>query len=50
MHSAIEAGMKPGGWVRPHIARTYSLDQAQQVHEDIINSTGAVGRLIIKNS
>ncbi|KAK3087239.1 hypothetical protein FSP39_003459 [Pinctada imbricata] len=50
MSGAIDAGLGPGGWVKPHIGREYSLDNAPQAHGDIINNTGATGRLIIKPS
>lgn len=47
MHAAIQAGMR-SGWVLPHVGREYSLDEASKAHNDVINNTGAQGKIVIK--
>lgn len=47
MHAGIRDGMS-AGWLKPHIGRTYSLENAPQAHDDIINTKGATGKIIIK--
>jgi len=45
--SAIVAGIE-AGWVNPVINREYAMEEAQQVHYDIIHSKGAKGKLVLK--
>lgn len=45
--SAIVAGIE-SGWVNPVINREYAMEEAQQVHYDIIHSKGAKGKLVLK--
>lgn len=45
--AAVSAGMRDG-WVKPPIGKTYTLDQAPDAHNDVINNQGTLGRLIIK--
>lgn len=47
MHAGIQAGMKVG-WLKPHIAKEYTLEQAASAHRDIINNSGSQGKLVIK--
>ncbi|XP_033732342.1 quinone oxidoreductase-like [Pecten maximus] len=47
MHAGIREGMS-AGWLKPHIGHTYTLEQAPQAHNDIINTKGATGKLILK--
>ncbi|XP_061184088.1 quinone oxidoreductase-like [Saccostrea echinata] len=47
--AAVAAGMRDG-WIKPHIGKVYTLDQAPTAHEDVINNKGAQGRLIFKVS
>ena len=47
MGAAIVAGIE-SGWVNPVIDQEYAMDQVQQVHDDIINSKGAKGKLVLK--
>ncbi|XP_060085056.1 quinone oxidoreductase-like [Ylistrum balloti] len=47
MHAGIKDGMTEG-WLKPHIGHAYSLDEAAQAHNDIINTKGATGKLILK--
>ncbi|OWF37409.1 quinone oxidoreductase-like [Mizuhopecten yessoensis] len=47
MHAGIKKGMA-AGWLKPHIGHTYTLEQAPQAHDDIINTKGATGKLILK--
>lgn len=47
MGCAIVAGIE-AGWVNPVINKVYSLDQVQNVHNDIIHSKGAKGKLVLK--
>lgn len=44
--NAIQSGMELG-WVRPVIDKVYQLEEAKQAHNDIINSVGARGKLIL---
>ncbi|KAI5608884.1 quinone oxidoreductase, partial [Silurus asotus] len=44
--AALFAGME-AGWLRPVIGSEYSLDKAAQAHEEIINSSGASGKMIL---
>jgi len=45
--SAIVAGIE-AGWVNPVINKEYGMEEAQQVHYDIIHSKGAKGKLVLK--
>nr|XP_022323045.1 quinone oxidoreductase-like isoform X2 [Crassostrea virginica] len=45
--AAVSAGMRDG-WVKPHIGKMYTLEQAPVAHDDVINNKGAQGRLIFK--
>ena len=47
MGAAIVAGVE-AGWVNPVINKEYNMDQAAQVHHDIIHSKGAKGKLVLK--
>jgi len=47
MGAAIVAGIE-AGWVDPVINKEYNLEQAAQVHHDIIHSKGAKGKLVLK--
>lgn len=47
MHAAIQQGIK-SGWVSPHVHKEYSLTEAEKAHCDVIDNTGAQGKLIIK--
>lgn len=42
----IEAGLKKG-WVSPHVGVTFSLNDVAQAHYDIINKTGAKGKMVL---
>ncbi|XP_058654030.1 quinone oxidoreductase isoform X4 [Onychostoma macrolepis] len=44
--AALFAGMETG-WLKPVIGPEYTLDKASQAHEDIINSPGASGKMIL---
>ncbi|XP_027014081.2 quinone oxidoreductase isoform X2 [Tachysurus fulvidraco] len=44
--AALFAGME-AGWLRPVIGPEYSLEKAAQAHEDIINNSGAAGKMIL---
>lgn len=44
--AALFAGME-AGWLKPVIGPEYSLDKAAQAHEDIIDSSGASGKMIL---
>lgn len=46
-HAAIQSGME-AGWIKPHIGKEYSLAQAADAHNDVINNSGAQGKLVIK--
>jgi NADPH2:quinone reductase len=47
MHAFLEAGAE-NGWLKPHVGKEYTLDQASQTHIDIITNTGTTGKLVIK--
>ena len=47
MGSAIVAGIE-AGWVNPVINKEYNMEQAAQVHHDIIHSKGAKGKLVLR--
>jgi NADPH:quinone reductase-like Zn-dependent oxidoreductase len=36
------------GWVNPVVAQEYTLDEAAQAHHDIIQNSGAKGKLVFK--
>lgn len=44
--AALFAGMETG-WLKPVIGPEYTLDKVSQAHEDIINSPGASGKMIL---
>lgn len=44
--AALFAGME-AGWLKPAIGPQYTLDKVAQAHEDIINSPGASGKMIL---
>ncbi|XP_061792676.1 quinone oxidoreductase isoform X2 [Nerophis lumbriciformis] len=44
--SLVYAGME-AGWLSPVVGAQYPLDQAAQAHLDIIQSAGAVGKMIL---
>ncbi len=46
MGGALGAGFEQG-WLSPVVDREYPLDQASQSHHDIIESTGAKGKLVL---
>ncbi|KAM4721227.1 quinone oxidoreductase isoform 2-T3 [Rhinophrynus dorsalis] len=43
--AAFFAGME-AGWLKPLIGHEYQLDKASQAHEDIIQSSGATGKMV----
>lgn len=43
--SALFAGVE-AGWLKPLIGPEYTLDKAPQAHEDIIQTSGATGKMI----
>merc|ERR1712062_665792 len=47
MGAAIVAGIE-SGWVNPVINKEYAMEEAQQVHYDIIHSKGAKGKLVLR--
>merc|ERR1712083_875617 len=47
MGAAIVAGIE-SGWVNPVINKEYAMEEAQQVHYDIIHSKGAKGELVLR--
>ena len=49
MGAALVAGVE-AGWVSPVINREYNMEEAAQVHYDIIHSKGAKGKLVLKVS
>merc|ERR1712133_251334 len=49
MGAAIVAGIE-AGWVNPVINKEYNMEEAAQVHHDIIHSKGAKGKLVLKVS
>ncbi|KAJ8406305.1 hypothetical protein AAFF_G00305360 [Aldrovandia affinis] len=44
--AALFAGMD-SGWLKPVVGPQYTLDKASQAHEDIINSPGASGKMVL---
>ncbi|KAI4894701.1 hypothetical protein NFI96_021142, partial [Prochilodus magdalenae] len=44
--AALTAGME-AGWLKPVVGPEYTLDKAAQAHEDIINSPGASGKMVL---
>lgn len=44
--AALFAGME-AGWLRPVVGPKYPLEKASQAHEDIINSHGAAGKIVL---
>ena len=44
---AIEVGVGEG-WLRPLVGKEYRLEQAAQAHEEIVDGTGALGKLVLK--
>ncbi|TRY87534.1 hypothetical protein DNTS_007091 [Danionella cerebrum] len=44
--AALYSGME-AGWLRPVIGPEYLLEQVGQAHEDLINSSGASGKMIL---
>lgn len=44
--AALYAGME-AGWLKPVIGPKYTVDKVAQAHEDIINSPGASGKMIL---
>ncbi|KAJ8357551.1 hypothetical protein SKAU_G00203450 [Synaphobranchus kaupii] len=38
---------KDSDWLKPVIGPQYTLDRASQAHEDIINSSGATGKMVL---
>ncbi|KAL3860647.1 hypothetical protein ACJMK2_010743 [Sinanodonta woodiana] len=47
MTKGIQDGMATG-WIQPHVSHQYSLAEAHQAHKDVIESSGAKGKLVIK--
>lgn len=45
--AAITKGMNDG-WLRPVIAREYSMDEIQLAHEHLMKRHGHLGKLILK--
>lgn len=43
---ALQAGMEIG-WLKPVIGPQYSLEKVVQAHENIIHSSGAIGKMIL---
>ncbi|KAL7842028.1 hypothetical protein SRHO_G00237170 [Serrasalmus rhombeus] len=46
MAAALFAGME-AGWLKPVVGPEYTLDKVAQAHEDIINSPGASGKMVL---
>ena len=46
MHAAIQAGME-AGWLRPIVGKQFPLKNASKAHEDIINGSGALGKMVL---
>ncbi|XP_069498005.1 quinone oxidoreductase isoform X2 [Ambystoma mexicanum] len=44
--AALFAGME-AGWLKPVVGPEYPLEKASQAHEDIINGTGAFGKMVL---
>lgn len=42
----LYAGME-AGWLRPVVGSKYLLEKAAQAHHDIIESPGAVGKIVL---
>ena len=36
------------GWVQPHVGKEYSLEEAAAAHTDVIETTAACGKLVLK--
>ena len=47
MGAAIVGGIE-AGWVNPVIDKEYKMEEVKQVHHDIMNSSGAKGKLVLK--
>ena len=47
MHADIAKGMNDG-WVKPHIFKEYSLEEAPLAHDEVINSGKTLGKRIFK--
>ena len=46
MHSYLEKGAE-NGWLKPVVGREYKLDDAPQAHNDVINNSGTLGKLVL---
>ncbi|XP_052790958.1 zeta-crystallin-like isoform X2 [Mya arenaria] len=46
MHAGIKKGLEEG-WLRPHVCKEYSFEEAPQAHIDVINNTGSLGKRVI---
>ena len=46
MHAAIQGGME-AGWLRPIVGKRFPLESASKAHEDIINGSGALGKMVL---
>lgn len=44
--AALFAGME-AGWLKPVVGPQFPLENASQAHEDIINSPGAAGKMVL---
>ncbi|KAL4608262.1 quinone oxidoreductase isoform X1 [Arapaima gigas] len=44
--AALFAGME-AGWLKPVVGAQYTIDRAAEAHEDIINSSGAKGKMVL---
>lgn len=42
----LYAGME-AGWLRPVVGSQYPLEKAAQAHQDIIESPGAAGKMVL---
>ena len=47
MHAFLEAGAV-SGWVRPHVGKEYPLEDAPTAHNDVVNNSGAMGKLVLR--
>ena len=47
MHAFLEAGALTG-WVQPHVGKEYPLEDAAAAHNDVINNSGTMGKLVLK--
>lgn len=45
--SFLEAGMETG-WVQPVIGKEYPLEEVAKAHDDVVNNTGTLGKLVLK--